>query len=77
MAHALLRKVIEESWILEQSRIRVDGQIRLEYVICGCENFLIQQEKFVDSKISGYVRAGSKETVMVLRQWVKWNTEMG
>ena len=57
--HALLTIVTEEFWILERSRIRVDGQIQFQSAyVCGRENFGIRKEKVADSKITGYVWTG-------------------
>ena len=44
MAHALLTIVTEESWILERIRIRVERQIRFQYVTCGREISLIRRK---------------------------------
>ena len=33
----------------------VDGQIQVDYTICGQGNFLIWKEKVADSKICGYM----------------------
>ena len=48
IAHALLTIFTKESWTLQRIRIRVDEQIRFEYVTCGPEHFCIRREKVVD-----------------------------
>ena len=44
-------------------RIHVDGRIRFEYGTCGREFFFNPQQKYADSKISGYVWTGPKMRV--------------
>ena len=60
--HALLPIFPEESWELECMRIRVlyvwTGKFDLKMDTFRCGNFLIQEVKVVDSKMSGYVWTG-------------------
>ena len=60
VAYALLTITPQESWIPKGIRIRVKGQVRFEYVLCGYEHFEIFREIVADSKRSGYMWMGGK-----------------